>query len=1057
MSTETNIEKLQRLLRDMFQFDCSDLDFGIYRIMNFKRQILEIFISKDLPDAVAAELKRGDLADQSVTTQQLHDTARTIRETLGDDALDGDGNLNPKFADTQIGRKYLELQTRAAGASTRLALEAAIFNHLYTFFNRYYDAGDFLSKRRYSRKEKYAIPYNGEEVLLHWANSDQYYIKTGEYFQDYRFKSSNGITIHFRLRQADVPQNNVKGDKRLFLPLSQEATYDAKAREIIIPFEFRPLTQAEQTRYGQRNPQDAIIAEAQDAVPRRFSPKNHAEALAALTAEHHKTSDGQIISALAHHLRQYTRKNTSDFFVHKDLKGFLGRELDFYLKNEVIHLDELEAAGETRAAGWFQLMRVIRAIGDRIIEFLAQIEDFQKMLFEKRKFITDTQYCITVSNIAEDFYGDIADNDAQWAEWKNLFHIDEEKVDLFTNGKTRKDRRIGFLKAHPTLVLDTRHFDGDFVDRLLASFDDLDEMTDGLLICSENFQALNLLLEKYREKVKCVYIDPPYNTGKDGFLYKDQYQHSSWLSLLCDRLRLAGALIMPGGTVFVSNDDHETHSLHHLMDTVYGGTNFISTFVWNTEGHTDNQFQVKVNHEYIMAYTCNAQNISLGNVVDPNTREASNLWRGIAENSITKNGPGNPPSEVLLPVDFPCTSNDLDLPPTDVPNKFYEEVASIGYITREMTKKYGMAYPIRRDRMVARGGKLVKSCRVYSGWANVNKLRRFIDGGLKPIQEGESQTVFYLSENGVIYYRKEKPQVRNILSVLRKMGTTEQMRYELEHMGLHYTYPKPKELIRHIIAVGSSGSGIVVDFFAGSGTTAHAAIELRRKDESDIRFVLVEMAEYFDTVLLPRIKKVTFSPEWKEGKPVRQATAEETERSPRIVKVIRLESYEDALNNIMFSGASKTLYDFDDYLFQYLLKWETRESATLLNIEKLASPLAYKLRITEGMETREKVVDVPETFAYLLGLHVKTRRVLKDRDRRYVVYEGSIDHRKVSVLWRDSAGWSKADYERDKKFVAEHKLCDGADDVFVNGDSLIPGARSLDGIFKARMFAPVGV
>jgi len=248
-----------------------------------------------------------------------------------------------------------------------------------------------------------------------------------------------------------------------------------------------------------------------------------------------------------------------------------------------------------------------------------------------------------------------------------------------------------------------------------------------------------------------------------------------------------------------------------------------------------------------------------------------------------------------------------------------------------------------------------------------------------------------------------------------------------------------------------------MDIFAGSGTTGHAIINLNREDGANRRFILVEMGEYFDTVLLPRIKKVTFSPEWKEGKPVRQATAEEAERGPRIVKVIRLESYEDALNNIMFSGASKTLYDFDDYVLQYMLKWETKESATLLNVEQLAGPLAYRLRVTEGQEMREKVVDVPETFAYLLGLHVKTRRVLRDKDRRYVIYRGGIDHREVMVIWRDSAGWGKAEYERDKKFAAEQKLTEGADEVFVNGDSLIPEAKSLDGVFKARMFAPVGV
>lgn len=121
--------------------------------------------------------------------------------------------------------------------------------------------------------------------------------------------------------------------------------------------------------------------------------KTAALALAVLTAEKRRANDGRSVTYLEHHLRQYTRRNTSDFFIHKDLKSFLSRELDFYLKNEVLNLDEMEAAGEKLADGWFQTMRVIKAVGGQIIEFLHQIEEFQKMLWEKKKFITEAQYC----------------------------------------------------------------------------------------------------------------------------------------------------------------------------------------------------------------------------------------------------------------------------------------------------------------------------------------------------------------------------------------------------------------------------------------------------------------------------------------------------------------------------------------------------------------------------------------------------------------------------------------------------------------------------------------
>ena len=210
-------EKFQELLRELFQFDCADLDFGIYRIMNHKRDVIEKFITQDLPRAITDEVDRDALADQSQAAKGLKEVADQITQTLGKDALDADGNLAATYYGTPLGTKYLNLKAKAAGGLGREALEASIFNHLYTFFSRYYQDGDFISKRRYSKRQRYAIPYNGEEVYLYWANNDQYYVKTAEHFHDYTF-SSHGVTVHFKLQAATVEQNNVKGDKRFFLP-----------------------------------------------------------------------------------------------------------------------------------------------------------------------------------------------------------------------------------------------------------------------------------------------------------------------------------------------------------------------------------------------------------------------------------------------------------------------------------------------------------------------------------------------------------------------------------------------------------------------------------------------------------------------------------------------------------------------------------------------------------------------------------------------------------------------------------------------------------------------
>ncbi len=1030
LQTSDYRNKFIGLLRELFQFDCADLDFGIYRIMNHKRDVIEKFISNDLPKAITKELETGVLADQSEAAKELTEVADRITESLGKDALDADGNLAEAYHGTPLGKKYLDLKRKAAGGRGQEALEAVIFNHLYSFFSRYYQEGDFISKRRYSKRQKYAIPYNGEEVYLHWANHDQYYVKTAEHFNDYSF-NSQGVAVHFKLKAADVEQNNVKGDKRFFIPLVKQIEWREKANELVILFEYRPLTEQEEITFGKKNQQDAIIAAAVSDIPKRL--KTEEKALLALTSERRKTADGEPVSYLEHHLRQYTRRNTSDFFIHKNLKGFLSRELDFYLKNEVLNLDEMEVAGEDRAEGWFQIIRVIKAVGSRIIDFLDQIESFQKMLWEKRKFITETQYLITVGNIDEKFYPDIASCEEQWQEWKELFHIDEEKTDLFTNGKSKKERRIAFLQAHPTLVVDTKRFDTDVKSGLMGGFHDLGEMTNGLLVHGENWSALSLMLEAYRSSVHFMYCDPPYNTGKGDFLYKDGYQHSSWLAMMTDRAKVARQMMADDGLFTSSIADHEVDRMRLCLSSVFGRDNMLANFIWNNEGNIDNQSRVKENHEYILAFCKDEASYPHAQVIAPDIGPDSKLYNETIENSITKNGPGNPPSEVVLPKGFPATFKEGEL------DKRQEE------------------WPHLRDRIIIRQAKIVKSARVYSGWSSRYLLDKFIENDCNPIRDAKGlETWFKLTHTGAIYCYKTRESQSHVLSVIRGVGTVKKMSGQLANMGFSFSYPKPIKLIEYVCRWTNHANSLVVDPFSGSGTTGHAVINLNREDEGERQFILVEMGDYFDTVLLPRIKKVTFTPEWKDGKPKRMATPEEAEKSPRIIKYIRLESYEDALNNIQFEDASgQEAMKFEDYLLKYMLKWETKHSETLLNVEKLTKPFSYKLNIHQDGQTHEKAVDIPETFNYLLGLHVKTRKVYNDEARRYLVYRGRIDHRQVVIIWRETEGWKKADLERDKKFVAEEKLTEGADEVFVNGDSFIANAKALEPIFKARMFAPV--
>ncbi len=1021
-----SFKKFQQLLRELFQFDSADLDFGIYRILNHKRRVIERWIHEDLPKAIQEELHKGALAEQQQAQQALAEARQKVLETLGEEAIDAEGNLAEQYHNTKVGRDYLEARQKAAHAQTSEALEAAVYNHLYTFFSRYYQDGDFISKRRYSKKERYAIPYNGEEVYLYWANHDQYYVKTAEHFTDYTWKAPDGVTVHFKLQAADWEVNNVKGDKRFFLPVPNGIAWDAETRTLTVPFHYRPLTKQEEITYGSRNQQENILQEALEAIPARL--KGNPEALAALTDERRKDAKGNPVSYLEHHLRQYTARNTRDFFIHKDLKGFLSRELDFYLKNEVLNLEELEAAGDGLSEGWFQLMRLIKRVGNHIIDFLAQIEDFQKALWEKKKFVTETFWCVTVGHIPEEFYPEIAESEAQWQEWRELFHIHELPEDLWSGDLDTKEGRIALLKAHPSLVLDTRHFPQDtstgsgqsFTDRLLASFENLDEMTDGLLVHAENWQALNLLQEKYRERVKCIYIDPPYNTGNDEFVYRDNYRHSSWLSMMYDRLALGREWMQEDGVIFVSINDVEQSRLKILLDSVFLQNNFVASIAWwKRHGRNNNAHICSDVKDFLMWYR---KTDRLSHAREPRT-ELSNA---------SYSNPDNDPRGPWTSISYvnPASKEERPNLVYGIKNPFTGE--EVWHPTNAW--KYSKEEHERH----------VREHRLYWGLRGENKyprLKVFLSevGGLVP------KDVWTQSEAGTT--DSGSKQIANLFG--KKL----------------FNNPKPSKLIENIGRLKLNGEvdqdAAFLDFFAGSGTTGHAIINLNREDGGRRKFIMVEMGDYFDTVLLPRIKKVTFTPEWKKGKPERLATQDEFERGPRIVKIIRLESYEDALNNITFDEESgqKALELFgDEYLLLYMLRWESKKSETLLGVEQLQTPFSYKLRIHRDGETREQPVDLPETFAYLIGLDVERWRVLYDGNRRYLVHRGTTrdrrkrDRRKVVVIWRETKDWTKEDYERDAAFVVEQELVDGADEIFVNGDSYIPGARSLDVVFKARLF-----
>ncbi len=426
------------------------------------------------------------------------------------------------------------------------AAEQEVFSHLYNFFRRYYNEGDFISQRRY-KEGVYAIPYEGEEVKLYWANHDQYYIKTSEYLRNYTFKLPSGKRVHFKLVEADTEKDNNRppnGNERRFI-LSAEQPLAEENGELVIRFEYRPDPE--------KRKQADLNAIAVERIRSLIASSPSLQVTWSPLLEKRPTEKNPNRTLLEKHLTDYTARNTFDYFIHKNLGGFLRRELDFYIKNEVMHLDDIESETAPRVEQYLAKIKAIRRIAHKIIDFLAQIENFQKKLWLKKKFVVETQYCITLDRIfaIEDeetrdcLIEQIIENDAQRQEWVRLYG----DIETWGQGDRATDSLFEdndvFVSLSPSLrvprslMVDTRHFDEAFKLRLLAAIPDIDEETDGLLIHSlENFRHLPSW--RGRSGAGLIAYMPIHRTtpGTSGFTYKDRYQHSTWLSMMVDRLAL---------------------------------------------------------------------------------------------------------------------------------------------------------------------------------------------------------------------------------------------------------------------------------------------------------------------------------------------------------------------------------------------------------------------------------------------------------------------------------------------------------------------------------------
>ena len=997
----TNYDKLINTLKEVFMLDKAELDFGIYRIMNQKRKDIEQFLEVDLVPQVHKVLSESLSVDKQALQKELDDAIKSAQ------ALGADPNSLPKVQD---------LKKRLGEAADMVGIENEVFSLLANFFKRYFDNGDFISMRRY-KKDVYAIPYEGEEVKLHWANADQYYIKTSEYFKVYRFKLANGKTVAFELIEASTEQNNNKtqGDKERRFAIYTEKVCETIGDEFKIYFTYEPA--------DKKVTQKDLLEQAFDAVKTQI-PQDFTDLLSLRPTEKDKQR-----TLLQKHLLDYTARNTFDYFIHKDLGGFLGRELDFYIKNEVLFIDDLNTRDEQEFLKQLSKIKAIKKIGEKIITFLAQLENFQKKLWLKKKMVVECNYCITLDRVPKDLYAEILNNQAQIQEWIKLFAIDEIKAQeaggLFPENKVgfSNPLTLDFLNQNQFLVLDTAFFAEIFKWKLIGSIENFDEDCDGLLINADNFQGLQLINKRFNEIVDCIHIDPPYNTATSGFLYKNTFQHSSWISMMENRISSTINLLAEKASYICHIDENEYENLHQLFDSFQIPN--AGTLVWDKRNPMNGGSGLATQHEYIIWRTYQTTPINMRTkTIDSMLSKASELIKkeGIVNENVRKQY-----------ANWVNSNDELS-----GGEKAYKFIDDLGNIYRPVSLRAPEPRVDKKFHQPLIHPTTKKPCSVPPN--------------------GFSRTPETLAEmmlNGDILFGIDETSQPNQKLVLtedsrRQMSTVLQDakkgKGDTGPMGIDFPYCHPTSLYDELLAcVTHEKNELVLDYFAGSGTSGHSVINLNRDDNGCRKYILVEMGTYFDTVTKPRIQKVVYSKDWKDGKPVSR------EGISHCFKYMRLESYEDTLNNLALKQTNTQVLALEmnptfkeGYMLNYMLDVEAKES--LLNLEWFVNPFNCYLNITKNNELQPTKVDLVETFNYLIGLVVENYAVPKEG---YVVVTGkNLAEESILVVWRDCNQHNSTSLNQFLEKSKYNPLDSEYDRIYVNGDNNVENLKTGDERWK---------
>jgi len=536
----------------------------------------------------------------------------------------------------------------------------------------------------------------------------------------------------------------------------------------------------------------------------------------------------------------------------------------------------------------------------------------------------------------------------QLQEWRELGMVGED----FRPESVWVEDLMGsrLHERYQYLPLDTVHFP-DLETAILALFDHLDQELDGWLVHSENYQALNTMLPKFRERVKCVHIDPPYNTETSGFLYANRYQHASWLTMMENRLEIAKSFLdSSSGSILVHVDENEMERLSLMLDQL--GLPNAGTVVWDKRNPMLGKKGIATQHEYICWRSFREEPIYQRNknirLILKTAQELTKKHGGVtpeAQREFSQwisSCPGLSGGErayrLLDEQGRVYQSVSLEAPEPRTDPKFFKPL---------MHPKTGKPCPVPRN-----------------GWSRTPEtLAQLLSKG--EILFGADETV--LPRRKVYLTESSRKQLSSILSD-PKRG-----KHDADALGIEFPYSHPVSLYEELIGAAVDGDGdIILDFFAGSGTTAHAVINLNREDGGRRKYILMEMADYFHTVLLPRIKKVVFSDKWKDGK-----AQEDGKGISHFVKYFRLEQYEEVLRKAHYRDDDAPLF-FQDPYTQYVFLRDPRMLDNAETGEKVMEVHTERDEIRVDLSKLYSDIDLAESLSCLTGKWIRRIRPAED-------------------------------------------------------------------------------